>query len=292
MSDQKLFCLGYGYTAAALARRLRHKGWRIAGTTTREEKAQAMQAEGVEAHLWDGGVLPAGALDDACAILVSTPPSEDGCPAFAAANEAIAERASEIQWIGYLSTNGVYGDHDGAWVDEESALKATSPRSRRRILAESQWSEFADTSDLPFAVFRLPGIYGPGRSALDTVRAGSAKRIYKEGQVFSRMHVEDIAAALEAGIARPRLHNVYNLADDEPAPPQDVIEYACELLNVTPPPLIPIEEADMSAMAKSFYADNKRVSNKRMKEALNVALLHPTYRDGLKAILKGETENT
>lgn len=292
MSDQKLFCLGYGYTAAALARRLRNKGWRIAGTTTREEKAQAMQAEGVEAHLWDGGALPVGAVDDVCAILVSTPPGEDGCPAFAAANQAIAERASEIQWVGYLSTNGVYGDHDGAWVDEESALKATSPRSRRRILAEAQWLEFAETADLPFAVFRLPGIYGPGRSALDTVRGGSAKRIYKQGQVFSRMHVEDIAAALEAGITHPRLHNVYNLADDEPTPPQDVIEYACDLLSVPPPPLTPIDEAVMSPMARSFYADNKRVSNKRMKEALGVTLLYPTYRDGLKAILKGETENT
>ncbi len=292
MSDQKLFCLGYGYTAGTLARRLRDKGWRIAGTTTREEKSQAMQAEGVEAHLWDGGALPAGALDNACAILVSTPPGEDGCPAFAAAKKAIAKHAGEIQWVGYLSTNGVYGDHDGAWVDEASALKATSPRSRRRIAAETQWSKFAKALDLPFAVFRLPGIYGPGRSALDTVRAGSAKRIYKEGQVFSRMHVEDIAAALEAGIAHPRLHNVYNLADDEPAPPQDVIEYACDLLNVPPPPLTPIDEAEMSPMARSFYADNKRISNKRMKEALGIKLLYPTYRDGLKAILEGETEST
>ncbi|MEM9617138.1 MAG: SDR family oxidoreductase [Pseudomonadota bacterium] len=292
MSDQKLFCLGYGYTAATLARRLCDKGWRIAGTTTREEKAQAMQTKAVEAHLWDGGALPAGALDDACAILVSTPPGEDGCPAFAAANEAIAERAREIQWVGYLSTNGVYGDHDGAWVDETSALKATSPRSRRRIAAEAQWSKFAKALDLTFTVFRLPGIYGPGRSALDTVRAGAAKRIYKKGQVFSRMHVEDIAAALEAGIAHPRLHNVYNLADDEPAPPQNVIEYACDLLSVPPPPLTPIDEADISPMARSFYADNKRISNKRMKEALGIKLLYPTYRDGLKAILKGETEST
>jgi nucleoside-diphosphate-sugar epimerase len=143
---------------------------------------------------------------------------------------------------------------------------------------------------LPLIIFRLPGIYGPGRSALDSVRAGRAKRIYKEGQVFSRMHVDDIASALAASIGEPHLHQLYNLADDEPAPPQDVIDYACQLLGVEPPPLIPLEEAQLSSMAKSFYADNKRVSNERMKTALGVKLRYPTYREGLDAILHGERQ--
>ena len=284
MSDKKLFCFGYGYTAAALGRRLRDQGWRVAGTTTREDKAHAMRDDNIEAHLWGGNALPDDALDDATAILVSTPPGDDGCPAFNAASAAIAARAPALQWIGYLSTNGVYGDHDGAWVDETTELRATSERARRRIAAEGQWRYLAATHDHPLAIFRLPGIYGPGRSALDTVRAGTPKRIYKDGQVFSRMHVDDIVAALEAGIEHPRLHEFYNLADDEPAPPQDVIEYARTLLGVSPPPLVPIEEADLSPMAKSFYADNKRVSNQRMKDALGVSLRYPTYREGLQAI--------
>ncbi|PQA86510.1 SDR family oxidoreductase [Hyphococcus luteus] len=286
MAEKKLLCLGYGYTARFFADRLKRRGWRIAGTTRAPEKAAALAAEGVEALIWDGGDIDPSWLDGAQAILISTPPGDEGCPAFAAAAAAIAARAGQCQWIGYLSTNGVYGDHDGAWVNEESELRATSPRAQRRIKAENQWRDFARENDLPLIVFRLPGIYGPGRSAIDTVRAGKAKRIYKESQVFSRMHVADIAKTLEASMARPRLHDVYNLADDEPAPPQDVIEYACALLGVAPPPLTPIDEADLSDMAKSFYADNKRVSNRRVKEALEVRLAFPTYREGLDAIAR------
>lgn len=290
MADKKLLCLGYGYTARFFAERLWRKGWRVAGTTRSPEKASALAAEGVDALLWDGGDFNPAWLDAADALLISTPPGDDGCPAFTAAAAAIAVRADQFQWIGYLSTNGVYGDHDGAWVSEESELRATSPRARRRIKAESQWRDFAHKHDSPLMVFRLPGIYGPGRSAIDTVRAGKAKRIYKKGQVFSRMHVADIANTLEASMARPRLHDVYNLADDEPAPPQDVIEYACNLLGVAPPPLTPIDEAGLSDMAKSFYADNKRVSNQRIKDALGVTLDFPTYREGLDAILRAETK--
>jgi len=286
MSNNDLFCAGYGYTADALARRLSGENWRIAGTTTSPDKADRMTRDGVTARLWgDDGFDPAW-LDAAAAILVSTPPGEDGCPALNAAGEAIAERRKHVRWIGYLSTNGVYGDHDGAWVDEASALLGSNARAQRRINAEAAWRALAETHDLPLIIFRLPGIYGPGRSALDTVRAGKAKRIYKEGQVFSRMHVDDIAAALEASMEKPRAHNLYNLADDEPAPPQDVVEYACELLGVAPPPLTPIEDADLSPMAKSFYADNKRVSNARMKDALLETLTYPTYREGLRGIFK------
>lgn len=286
MSKNDLFCLGYGYTGQALARRLRAENWRVAGTTTSPDKAERMSTEGVTARLWgDEGVDPTW-LDEATAILISTPPGEDGCPALNAAGDAIARRRERIGWIGYLSTNGVYGDHDGAWVDEDSALLGNSARAKRRIKAEADWRALADEHDLPLVIFRLPGIYGRGRSALDTVRAGNAKRIYKEGQVFSRMHVDDIAAALEAGMNNPRAHDLYNLADDEPAPPQDVVEYACNLLGVEPPPLTPIEDADLSPMGRSFYADNKRVSNARMKDALLPALTYPTYREGLKAIFR------
>lgn len=280
-----LFCLGFGYTARAFADRLRALGWRISGTTKSADKHAAMQAAGVNAHLWSGGGLADSVFDSVDAILVSTPPGPQSCPALKAAAPLIAARAKQLQWISYLSTNGVYGDHDGAWVDEDSELRGASPRALRRIAAENAWRNLAREHDLPLIVFRLPGIYGPGRSAFDNIRAGTAKRIVKPGQVFSRMHVDDIAATLIASMDNPRAHPVYNLADDEPAPPQDVVEYACKLLNVEPPPLTPIDHANLSDMAKSFYADNKRVSNARMKSALGVTLQYPTYREGLNAIL-------
>lgn len=282
----RLFIFGYGYTSAALARRLRQDGdWSIAATTRSAEKADTMSTDGVEPVIWNNAFAGAP-LTGATHILVSTPPGEEGCPALNAA--AIAAHSNDTQWIGYLSTNGVYGDHGGAWVDETSNLRGTSVRARRRIAAEEDWRRFAETHATPLVIFRLPGIYGPGRSALDTVRAGTAKRIYKAGQVFSRMHVNDIAAALAASMARPEAGDLFNLADDEPAPPQDVVEYASTLLGVEPPPLVPLDEANLSDMAKSFYADNKRVSNQCMKEVLGVRLACPTYREGLKAILDCE----
>lgn len=288
MPEKKLLCLGYGYTASFFARALMRHGWAVAGTTRSREKAKKIRAQGVEAVVWDMGPSDTPFPDSINAVLISTPPGEDGCPAHIAAGKTIARRATDIEWLGYLSTNGVYGDHGGAWVDETSELRPMTDRARRRIKAENDWRAFAQTHDLPLIIFRLPGIYGPGRSAIDTVRAGRAKRIYKEGQVFSRMHVEDIAAVLEESMKNPRAHDLYNLADDEPAPPQDVIEYACKLLGLEPPPLIPLEEADLSDMAKSFYADNKRVSNQRMKSALAVTLKYATYREGLKSIFENE----
>lgn len=286
INGKKLFCLGFGYCANALARRLAPQGWTILGTTRSAEKASAMRAAGHDAVPVSNGKLPRETFKDVSAVLVSAPPGPEGCPALITAETSIRASARDIRWIGYLSTNGVYGDYAGAWVDETSALKATRPRGLKRIEAERRWREFGASINVPTIIFRLPGIYGPGRSAIETVRSGVAKRIYKEGQVFSRMHVDDIAAALAASIAINNPHDVYNLADDEPAPPQDVIEYACNLLGVEPLPLTPIEEAAMSEMALSFYADNKRVSNKRMKESLNFTLRYPTYREGLRAILQ------
>ncbi len=288
MTVRRLFIFGYGYTAAALVKRLRAGGdWSFAATARTAEKAAKLAQDNVDPVLWDGAI-DSMQLDGAGQILVSTPPDETGCPTLNAAKDAIAARSREINWIGYLSTNGVYGDHDGAWVDEASALRGASARARRRIAAEEDWREFAEQHGFPLVVFRLPGIYGPGRSAIDTVRAGKAKRIFKAGQVFSRMHVDDIAAALAASMTRPAAGDLFNLADDEPAPPQDVIEYASSLLGVEPPPLVPLEDANLSDMAKNFYADNKRVSNRRMKDALDVRLRYPTYREGLKAVLADE----
>ncbi len=287
---KKLFCFGYGYTAGAFAKRLQTTGWRIAGTTTSPDKAAGMVAEDIEAHVWnDNAHFDPRWLADASAILVSTPPDETGCPALRAACGAIAERAGALDWFGYLSTNGVYGDHGGAWVDEESELRANTPPATWRIEAEKAWAGLADECGLNAMIFRLPSIYGPGRSTLDRVREGVARRIVKEGQVFNRMHVEDIAAALAASMTAPPAHRIYNLADDEPSPPQDVIEHACRLLGVEAPPVIPFEDAKLSPMAKRFYANNKRVSNARMKRAFDVTLHYPSYREGLEAILNCES---
>lgn len=270
----------------ALWKRLRGAGWRAWGTFRREDQARELMQDGVDGVRWRESPFDRSVIDGAGAILISTPPGARGCPALAAAGPSLAGAAPK--WIGYLSTNGVYGDHGGAIVDEASPLLATSARGLARIAAENAWREAASAQGHHLVVFRLPGIYGQGRSAFDQIREGRAQRIFKPGQVFSRMHVDDIAAALEASLARPDAGALFNLADDEPAPPQDVIEYACRLIGAEPPPLVPFEEAALSDMARSFYADNKRVSNALMKRALGVSLLYPTYREGLAAILDEE----
>jgi nucleoside-diphosphate-sugar epimerase len=283
----RLFCFGLGYSAQALARRLRARGWAVAGTTRSEAAAAPLRAEGYEAFVFERArplAEPAAALAGTSHLLVSVPPDETGDPVAELHGPDIAACRS-IAWAGYLSTSGVYGDRAGGWVDEDSELAPTSARARRRVAAERAWLDLHRKSGLPLHVFRLAGIYGPGRSALDQVRAGTAKRIHKPGQVFSRIHVEDIARVLEASIARPDPGRVYNLCDDAAAAPAEVIAYACELLGLAPPPLVPFEAAGLSAMALSFYRDNKRVSNRRIKEELGVALAYPDYKTGLEAIL-------
>jgi len=284
-----MLLLGYGYVARRLAQRLKAEGWAVAGTVREAARAEELKADGVMSVLWRAGGLDKADVQGSDALLISTPPAGGTCPAYAAMRGLLSAADRKPSWIGYLSTNGVYGDYDGAWVDETSELRATSLRAKNRIKAEDQWRALGAALDIPVVIFRLPGIYGPGRSALETVREGRAQRIYKDGQVFSRAHVDDIAAALYASLNNPRAGDIFNIADDEPAPPQDVIEYACKLLGVEPPPLIPIDEAGLSPMAQSFYADNKRVSNKRMKERLLPALSYPTYRDGLDAIFAAES---
>ncbi|MCW3781358.1 SDR family oxidoreductase [Defluviimonas salinarum] len=277
-----LLSLGHGYSAAALARRL--DGWTIIGTTRRAEKAERLRREGIEALIWPGDDLKP-ALARATHVLVSIAPDEAGDPVLAAHADAIAAAAPHLQWVGYLSTTGVYGDHQGGWVDETTPLTPTTKRGRIRVLAESQWQALAERSGLPLHIFRLAGIYGPGRGPFEKVRNGTARRIIRENQYFSRIHVEDIAAVLAASIARPDPGAVYNLADDDPAPPEDVLAEAARLLGLPLPPEVPFDEAEMTPLARSFYAESKRVRNDRIKRDLGVALAYPDYRAGLRALL-------
>jgi nucleoside-diphosphate-sugar epimerase len=281
---RRLFCFGLGYTAQALARRLAAEGWRIAGTTRDAGKERRLAALGFEVHAFDRDrplADPAAALAGTTHLLTSIAPDAAGDPVLGR-HLADLRRCASLRWVGYLCTTGVYGDRGGAWVDEADAVAPTMARTRQRVAAEGHWQ----ASGLPVHVFRLAGIYGPGRNALTSVRAGTARRIVKPGQVFGRVHVEDVVQVLSASIAKPNPGAIYNVADDEPAPPQDVIAFACELLGVAPPPEVPYDQAEQSPMAKSFYADNRRVSNARIKHELGVRLRYPTYRDGLRALLE------
>ena len=290
---RRLFCFGLGYSALALADRLGERGWRIAGTCRTGDRRAALEARGVETFVFDGARRisdPRAALAATTHIVSSVPPgrgdSQIGDPVLAAHGADIAALKG-VEWIGYLSTTGVYGDRAGGWVDEGSALVPTGDRGKRRAAAEAAWLDLTRRHGLPVHVFRLAGIYGKGRSAIDTVRAGQAKRIDKPGQVFSRIHVDDIARVLAASIAKPNPGAIYNVCDDDPAPPEAVIAEACRLLGVAPPPLVAFEraKAGLSDMARSFYADNKRVRNDRIKRELGVTLRYPSYKDGLRALL-------
>jgi nucleoside-diphosphate-sugar epimerase len=283
-----LLSLGHGYSAAALGRRLLAEGWRVIGTGRGEDSLARIRASGAEAVRWPGTPL-APLLAQATHLLTSIAPDgvEEGAadPVLRAEGRAVAEAAPRLAWAGYLSTTGVYGDRGGDWVDEASDLRPATARGRARVAAEAEW---AAVPGLPLHIFRLAGIYGPGRGPFEKVRQGTARRIVKPGQVFSRIHVEDIAQALAASIARPRPGAIYNLCDDDPAPPEDVIAHAARLLGLPVPPAEDFAGAAMSPMARSFYAESKRVSNARMKAELGVRLRHPTYREGLAALLEAE----
>ncbi|WP_151718177.1 SDR family oxidoreductase [Gemmobacter serpentinus] len=276
-----LLSLGHGYSAQALAARLLPQGWRIIGTTRSAENAELLRHTGVEAVVWPGTPL-APLLAQATHLLSSIAPGAGQDPVIAAEAEAL--RAAPLQWAGYLSTTAVYGDHNGAWVDEDTALTPGTQRGHQRVQAEADWQAL----DLPLHIFRLAGIYGPGRGPFAKVRAGSARRIIKPDQVFSRIHVEDIAQALEASIRRPDPGLICNLCDDDPAPPEAVIAHAARLLGLPQPPAEDYRTADMTPLARSFYAENKRVRNGRMKDRLGVKLRYPSYREGLAALLDAE----
>ena len=274
-----LLCAGFGYSARALADLLIAEGWRVIGTHRAPEGAAAIAASGAEPTLWP----PAPEIVRAAThLLVSAAPDEAGDPTLRALRQHLS--APPLGWVGYLSTTGVYGDRAGGWVDEETEPAPTTRRGEMRVSAEAEWR----ATGLPLHIFRLAGIYGPGRGPFEKVRDGTARRIVKPDQVFSRIHRDDIAAALRASIARPDPGAVYNLCDDDPAPPEDVIAHAAELLGLPLPPEVDYETADLSPMARSFYSESKRVSNARTKARLGLTLRHPTYREGLAAIVEEE----
>ncbi len=275
-----IICFGFGFSAQHLARLLGGGLWRITGTSRSAEGVAAITAMGFEGLRFDDlKSIPSSVTH----VLSSVPPDKDGDPVLRHFAPSLFTQTQNLQWVAYLSTTGVYGDRKGAMIDETAALCPNGERGQRRVDAEKAWAAIAN---LPLHIFRLPGIYGPGRNQLESVRDGTARRIIKPDQVFSRIHVEDIAGILKASIERPNPSRIYNVADDEPSPPQEVVTYACELLGVAPPPEIPFEEAELSPMARSFYADSKRISNARIKSELGYQLKYPNYRVGLKALLE------
>lgn len=283
MRDVHLFCFGLGYSAAWLACDVLQAGGRVSGTVTRPDKRATLQQQNINAFFF-GDDLP---LDDVTHILLSVPPDAAGDPVLRRYGEQIA-RLKNLQWVGYLSATSVYGDHDGRWIDEDTPATPAPGRGAERVLAENQWRG----TGLPMHIFRLSGIYGPGRSAIETAQQGRAQRIIKPGHAFNRIHVADIAQVLRASMAGAdkKGPHLYNLADDLPAPSSDVTAYACQLLNLPLPTEIDFDRAELSPMARSFYAENKKIRNDRIKRALGIELLYPDYKAGLASILK-EKEN-
>ncbi|MGQ0583562.1 MAG: SDR family oxidoreductase [Reyranella sp.] len=280
---KRLFVFGLGYSGLEIAQLAKARGWTVAGTCTGAEKARNLRAQGIETHLFDGTVpLATESVDGASHILCSIAPGTVGDPAL----KLCAPLLRQAKWLGYLSTTGVYGDHGGGWVDEDTPPTPGQPRSIERLATELAWQALARAAGVPLTIFRLPGIYGPGRSTLDQVKAGTARRIDKPGQFFSRIHVADIAGAVLKAMTAPHSGGVYNVADDLPAPNSDVVGLAFELLGKPVPPSIPWDEIapTMSPMARSFYGESRRVRNDRLKRDLGVVLRYPTYREGLKAI--------
>jgi dTDP-4-dehydrorhamnose reductase len=281
-----LFVFGLGYTALQFIRLHRHRLTSVSGTVRSAEKAKTVGGKGIQACRFDGRDFDPTILkhlERTEALLISAPPADGRDPVLEQFSEVIAT-APRLRWVGYLSTVGVYGDAGGAWVDETTPPNPASPRARHRIAAERQWLELGASAPFAVQIFRLAGIYGPGRNALTKVADGTAKRIVKPGQVFNRIHVEDIAQVLMTSMEHPSRNAIYNVADDEPGPPQDVIAYAAELLGSEPPPEIPFDEAEQTPMARAFYGDNKRVRNTRIKSELGVRLRYPTFRAGLRAL--------
>jgi nucleoside-diphosphate-sugar epimerase len=277
-----LFCFGLGFTATNFAKTMLAKGWRVSGTCRTSDKFAELKSLGITPYIFDNDLPLENVWDFSSVthILHSIPPSESGDIVLEYHLNDI-KNMPDLQWLGYLSTTGVYGDHQGGWVDETTPAAPVNKRSFLRVEAENAWL----ATNLPVHIFRLSGIYGKGRSAFDAIKDGTARRINKEGQVFSRIHVEDISEILQCSIARPNPGSIYNCADDEPAPQAEIIEYAAKLLGVEPPSLVDFENADLSPMAKSFYGANRRVSNSKIKDELGVVLKYPDYRVGLEGIL-------
>jgi nucleoside-diphosphate-sugar epimerase len=284
MTD-RFFAFGAGYSVRVLGRLLVGAS-PVVGTTRSSEKFERLRSAGVEPLIFDGETLSASvrqSLGRTTHLIVSTAPGEAGDPVLAAGRGVLLAGTPKLAWIGYLSTVGVYGDHQGAWVDESSETRPVSRRSQLRVAAEHEWLAFGRERGVPVAVLRLSGIYGPGRNAFVNLEKGMARRLVKPGQVFNRIHVEDIAGAL-LHLARARTGGIFNVTDDEPAPPQDVVAHAAEIMGIEPPPEIPFDTAQLSPMARSFYGENKRVSNARIK-ALGYRFAFPDYRQALASML-------
>lgn len=282
-----LLCFGLGFSARVLAGRLAARGWTVSATSRSAEGAEAIAALGYRGLVFDATApLPPSTFDGVTHVVASAPPGADGDPVLRQHRADFASRSGRFAWIAYLSTTGVYGDHRGGWVTEDTPLTPNTERGEKRLLAETQWLDLWREHRVPVQLFRLAGIYGPGRNQVLSVLDGTAKRVIKQGQVFSRIHVEDIANVLEASMARPNPGAAYNVCDDEACPPQDVVEFAANLLGLPVPPEVPFDEATLSPMARSFFADSKRVSNARIKSELGVALRYPTYREGLADIAR------
>jgi len=282
----KLVILGLGYSAGFFAREALNRGWEVTGTVRSAEKAARLSREGIRTLVFDGFAVSsflAKAVAEAQAVLVSVQPGEAGDPALACLAKDLAA-AQELRWIGYLSTIGVYGDHGGTWIDETTAPRP-SFRSQLRLGIERDWAALGERSGKAVQIFRLSGIYGPGRNPITKLRQGKANRLIKPGQVFNRIHVDDITGVLMASLERPRHGAVYNVTDDEPAPPQDVVSLAASLAGLEPPPETPFDPAKLSPMAAAFYGENKRVSNALVKRELGYRFRYPTYREALPVLL-------
>ena len=277
---------GAGFSGLAIARTLAPECDHLAGTTRGPARFAELQAAGLSPFIYDGGQPSpdlAATLARTTHLVMSISPDSGGDPLLDAFAGGLGDVMPALEWIGYLSTVGVYGDHGGDWVDEETPCRPVSRRSVARLAAEQGWAELADRAGVPLAIIRLSGIYGPGRNALRTVEQGKARRLIKPGQVFNRIHVDDIGGAT-ALLARKRLGGIYNVTDDKPAPPQDVVEFAAGLLGVEPPPESDFETADLSPMARSFYGENKRVANEKIKAA-GYTFLYPDYVLGLEGLM-------
>lgn len=289
------FIFGLGYSARASVRAMREHvdpELQVAGTTRTRDKADQLMRERIRVHAFDGrapGLMLEQDLLNAEQVLISIPP-RDGVEVVLAHHQEALAKSEQLNWLCYFSTIAVYADANGAWIDENAPLDPTTERGQARIAVENEWRRFAARRKIPLTIFRISGIYGPGRSTFDKLRSGKAKRIVKEGQVFNRIHVDDIAR-FTALAARERLDGIYNLADDEPAPPQEVVTFASELSGMPAPQEVAFEKAEMSDMARSFYQDCKRVSNAAIKKKLGAELIYPTYRQGLESIFDQEVRS-
>lgn len=284
----KLLVLGLGYSAGFFAREALARGWEVTGTVRSADKAARLSREGIRTLVFDGFAVSsflAKAIAEAEAVLVSVQPGEAGDPVLDRLSQDLMA-APDLRWIGYLSTIGVYGDHGGAWIDETTAPRP-SFRSQVRLAIERDWLALGESSGKPVQIFRLSGIYGPGRNPIVKLREGKATRLVKPGQVFNRIHVDDITGVLMASLEHPRQGAIYNVTDDEPAPPQDVVSFAADLAGLAPPPETPFDPLRLSPMAASFYGENKRVSNALVKRELGYSFRYPTYRDALPVLLAG-----